>query len=135
MNLRKLLPIASVAGKVTGADHYAVWNTDSSDRGGECAAIIYSMIFTAKMDDVDPQAWLADLLVRIAEHPVQKTRRTSAMELACVQRAGQSGGLTMAGISHFFTIALPCGLAEDGTTAFTPFGVDNLAELVQIWPI
>src|SRR5467141_1079600 len=29
MNLLKLLPIASVAWKVTGADHYMVWNTDS----------------------------------------------------------------------------------------------------------
>jgi hypothetical protein len=37
MNLRKLLPIASVAGKVTGAAHYTVWNTDTSDRGGERA--------------------------------------------------------------------------------------------------
>jgi hypothetical protein len=30
MNLRKLLPIASVAWKVTGADHDTVWNTDSA---------------------------------------------------------------------------------------------------------
>ncbi len=27
---------------------------------------------TAKMNDIDPQAWLADVLARIAEHPVQK---------------------------------------------------------------
>ena len=31
-----------------------------------------SLIVTAKMNDVDPQAWLADVLARIAEHPVQK---------------------------------------------------------------
>ena len=31
---------------------------------------MYSLIVTAKMNDVDPQAWLADVLARIAEHPV-----------------------------------------------------------------
>lgn len=36
------------------------------------AAVIYSLIFTAKMNDIDPPAWLADVLERIAEHPVQK---------------------------------------------------------------
>jgi hypothetical protein len=33
---------------------------------------MYSLIVTAKMNDVDPQAWLADVLARIAEHPVQR---------------------------------------------------------------
>ena len=33
---------------------------------------MYSLIVTAKMNDVDPQAWLANILARIAEHPVQK---------------------------------------------------------------
>jgi hypothetical protein len=42
-----------------------------SDRGGERAAVMYSLIVTAKMNDIDPQAWLADVLGRIAEHPVQ----------------------------------------------------------------
>jgi len=32
---------------------------------------MYSLIVTAKMNDVDPQAWLADVLARIAAHPVQ----------------------------------------------------------------
>ena len=35
-------------------------------------AHLHSLIVTAKMNDVDPQAWLADVLARIAEHPVQK---------------------------------------------------------------
>ena len=33
---------------------------------------MYSLIVTAKMNDVDPQAWLADVLARIAEHPIQR---------------------------------------------------------------
>src|SRR3954451_5702777 len=42
------------------------------DRGGERAAVMYSLIVTAKMNNIDPQAWLADVLARIAEHPLQR---------------------------------------------------------------
>ena len=42
------------------------------DRGGQRGAILYSLIVTAKMNNVDPQAWLADVLARIAEHPAQQ---------------------------------------------------------------
>jgi len=48
------------------------WLFAGSDRGGQRAAAIYSLIVTAKMNDVDPQAWLADVLARIAEHPARK---------------------------------------------------------------
>jgi hypothetical protein len=48
------------------------WLFCGSDRGGERAAVMYSLIVTAKMNDVDPQAWLADVLARIAEHPAQR---------------------------------------------------------------
>jgi hypothetical protein len=33
---------------------------------------MYTLIVTAKMNGVDPQAWLADVLARIAEHPSQR---------------------------------------------------------------
>jgi transposase len=33
---------------------------------------MYSLIVTAKMNDVDPQAWLTDVLARIAEHPAHR---------------------------------------------------------------
>jgi hypothetical protein len=48
------------------------WLFAGSDRGGRRAAAMYSLIVTAKMNHVDPQAWLADVLARIAEHPVHK---------------------------------------------------------------
>jgi transposase len=48
------------------------WLFAGSDRGGERAAVMYSLIVTAKMNDVDPQAWLADVLARIAAHPASK---------------------------------------------------------------
>jgi transposase len=48
------------------------WLFCGSDRGGERAAVMYSLIVSAKMNDVDPQAWLANVLARIAEHPAQR---------------------------------------------------------------
>ncbi len=45
------------------------WLFCGSDRGGERAAAMYSLIVTAKLNDVDPRAWLADVLRRIADHP------------------------------------------------------------------
>ena len=45
------------------------WLFAGSDRGGERAAFMYSLIVTAKLNDVDPQAWLADVLARIADIP------------------------------------------------------------------
>ena len=48
------------------------WLFCGSDRGGQRAAAMYSLIVTAKMNDVDPQAWLADVLARIATHPAHR---------------------------------------------------------------
>ena len=46
------------------------WLFAGSDRGGERAAIMFTLIQTAKINDVDPQAWLADVLARIADHKI-----------------------------------------------------------------
>ena len=48
------------------------WLFCGSDRGSERAAAMYSLIITCKMNDVDPQAWLADVLARIATHPAHR---------------------------------------------------------------
>jgi transposase len=48
------------------------WLFCGSDRGGHRAAAMYSLIVTAKLNDVDPQAWLADVLGRIADHPAHR---------------------------------------------------------------
>src|SRR5690606_7503016 len=48
------------------------WLFAGSDRGGQRAAVMYSLIVTAKLNDVDPQAWLADVLARIADHPASR---------------------------------------------------------------
>jgi transposase len=43
-----------------------------SDKGGERAAAIYSLTETAKLNGRDPEAWLRDVLARIADHPVNR---------------------------------------------------------------
>jgi transposase len=48
------------------------WLFAGSDRGGERAAVMYTLIQTARLNDVDPQAWLADVLARINDHNIQK---------------------------------------------------------------
>ena len=48
------------------------WLFCGSDRGGQRAAAMYSLIVTAKMNGVDPQAWLADVLDHIAAHPAHR---------------------------------------------------------------
>jgi transposase len=48
------------------------WTFAGSDAGGHRAAAIYSLIETCKMNDVDPQAWLAEILARLPDHPANK---------------------------------------------------------------
>jgi transposase len=48
------------------------WTFAGSDAGGHRAAAVYTLIETCKMNDVDPQAWLADVLARLPDHPASK---------------------------------------------------------------
>lgn len=48
------------------------WLFAGSDPGGERAASMYALIVTARLNDVDPRAWLADVLARIADQPVSR---------------------------------------------------------------
>ena len=43
-----------------------------SDEGGERAAAIYSLVETAKLNGLDPEAYLREVLTRIAEHPINR---------------------------------------------------------------
>ena len=45
------------------------WLFAGSDRGAERAAAMATLINTAKLNDVDPQAWLADVLARVNDIP------------------------------------------------------------------
>ncbi|PAX06317.1 IS66 family transposase [Sphingomonas lenta] len=48
------------------------WLFAGSDQGGHRAASIYSLVETAKLNGVDPQAWLADTIARISDHPARR---------------------------------------------------------------
>jgi transposase len=43
-----------------------------SDGGGKSAAVAYTLIATAKLNGVDPQAWLTATLARIADHKINR---------------------------------------------------------------
>ena len=46
------------------------WLFAGSERGADRAAAMATLIMTAKLNDVDPQAWLADVLARINDHKI-----------------------------------------------------------------
>jgi transposase len=48
------------------------WTFAGSDEGGRRAAAIYTLIETAKLNRVDPQAWLADVFARLPDHPAKR---------------------------------------------------------------
>jgi transposase len=48
------------------------WIFAGSDDGGERAAAVYTLIETAKLNGLDPEAYLRDVLGRIADHPINR---------------------------------------------------------------
>jgi hypothetical protein len=65
------------------------WMFAGSQRGGNSMAIAFTLIQTAKLNKVHPQAWLTWVLERIADHKITKARRIDALELLS---GGVSGG-------------------------------------------
>lgn len=57
------------------------------DEGGRRAAKIYSLIETAKLNDADPLAWLADVLARLQDHPAKRIDELLPWRIASQQRA------------------------------------------------
>ena len=56
-----------------------------SDGGGKSAAVAYTLIGTAKLNGVDPQAWLTNILGRIADHKI--TRLSELMPWSYTRQA------------------------------------------------
>jgi hypothetical protein len=59
-------------GGVWGAGIIAVAGFCGSNSGGERAAAIYSLVGSAKLNGLDPEAYLRQVLIRIAEHPISR---------------------------------------------------------------
>jgi hypothetical protein len=56
-----------------------------SDSGGERAAAIYSLIGSAKLNGLDPAAYLRDVLARTADHPVKRIAELLPWNLGVVR--------------------------------------------------
>lgn len=48
------------------------WMFAGSDTGGKRAATIYTILQTAALNGLDPEAYLSDILARIADHPINR---------------------------------------------------------------
>ena len=63
------------------------WLFVGSDRGGERAAMMYSLIGTARLNGVDPLAWLTDVLARIADLPQSRLHELLPWEWTHLRKA------------------------------------------------
>ena len=61
-----------------------------SDAGGERAAVIYSLIGTAKLNALDPEAYLRLVLTRIADHPINRIEELLPWNIAASETAESS---------------------------------------------
>ena len=57
-----------------------------SNSGGERAAAIYSLVGTAKLNGLDPEAYLRQVLIRIAEHPINRIEELLPWNLTDIQQ-------------------------------------------------
>ena len=63
------------------------WTFAGSQRGADRAAIMLTMITTCRLNDVDPKAWLADVLARIADLPTSRLRELLPWEWKLLRQA------------------------------------------------
>ena len=68
------------------------WTFAGSDAGGRRAAAIYTLIETAKLNDVDPQAWLTDVLARLQDHPAKRIAELLPWNWKLLQQQQQRAG-------------------------------------------
>ena len=61
-----------------------------SDAGGERAAAIYSLIGTAKLNGLNPEAYLREVLSRVADHPINRVEELLPWNLAAEVAAQKS---------------------------------------------
>ena len=70
------------------------WLFAASERGADRAAAMATLIGTAKLNDIDPQAWLADVLARIADRPQGTAWRAASVGLARIAGAREAPGMS-----------------------------------------
>lgn len=79
------LPVErALRGVAIGRRNYLFAGADS---GGERAAAIYSLIGTAKLNGIDPEAYLRHVLAHIADHPITRVDELMPWVVADLVRA------------------------------------------------
>src|SRR6516164_4271231 len=63
------------------------WTFAGSQRGADRAAVMLTMITTCRLNDVDPKAWLADVLARIADLPASRLHELLPWEWKLLRQA------------------------------------------------
>ena len=66
------------------------WTFCGSDRGGDRAAAMYTLIQTCRLNNVDPHAWLRDVIARISDHPQTRLHELLPWEWKTRQVAPQT---------------------------------------------
>jgi len=61
-----------------------------SDAGGERAAAIYSLLGSAKLNGIDPEAYLSTVLQRIADHPINRIAELLPWNLCPVKSSAEA---------------------------------------------
>ena len=135
------------------------WLFAGSDAGGEILANAMTLIETAKLSGLNPEAYLADLLARINDHLITRLDELLPWNWKTQHRTPSRSRVNMAAITRVFTIARVAEILadnedrlhdisiemepEDGilrvygtddacSPAFTDFGIENLRELLEI---
>ena len=69
-----------------------------SDAGGERAAVMYSLVGSAKLNGLDPEAYLRHVLERIADHPINRIEELLPWNVTLsIDQSRQSNPATIAG--------------------------------------
>ena len=67
---------------ITGVGRRRSWSSEEKVRlvGEAAQRALYTLLETAKLNRLDPEAWLRDVLTRISSHPINRIRRPAPLE-------------------------------------------------------
>jgi IS66 C-terminal element len=89
-------------------------------------ASMYSII--VRMNDADPQAWLDDVLIRIAEHPVRRLDELRSWYWPPLKARARQGSLTLPAISTVFTVTYVAEMLGENKDLLHELSIDMFSE-------
>jgi transposase len=91
-----------------------------SNAGGERAAAIYSLIGSAKLNGIDPEAYLSHVLACIADHPIPPHPRTPALECGTGNNQRPNELIRSVRNCHLRTLLAPTTMTPPTSTRYSP---------------